>query len=68
MRGGDGATGKIANEREMQKIGVEVQDVEIVCPLADLVHHHDMIGHMVVDCRVKAQRDIAAAHKLSGAI
>lgn len=60
----DGALGEVADERIMEQLDVEMQDVGFLRPAPDLVEHHDVERQMVLDRRVQSQRHVAAAHEL----
>lgn len=49
MRRRHGPLGDVADERVVQDVDLEVQDVELVGSLANLVEPHDVIGRMILD-------------------
>ena len=51
---------EVANERIVEDIDMEVQNVELIGHPSDLVEHDDVIGNGVLDARIKPQRDFAA--------
>jgi hypothetical protein len=55
-------------DRKLQKVGMEVQDVEGVRQAPDVVEHHGMIGQVAAHVALAAQRSCAARHKLGGGL
>ena len=56
MQRGDGAAGERPEQREMKLIDMEVQQVELVGPLADAVEHQHIIGDRIAHVGVEPQR------------
>jgi hypothetical protein len=55
-------------EREVQVVGVEVQDVELVRLPPHAVEHYQMIDEWVFDAAVEPQRRVAAGDQLCAGI
>src|SRR4051794_32037551 len=51
---------EVAKQRELQKIGMEVNDVKLVCNPPNALEHHDMIRNGVQHRRIKPQGTSAA--------
>ena len=60
---GDGAARDRPKQREMKLIDMEVQNVELVGPLADAVEHQHIIGDRIAHVGVEPQRLRDAGHE-----
>ena len=55
--------GEIVDQRGVNYIDVEVKNVELVDPAADLVQHDHVVRQRIAHCRIEAQRCVTAAHE-----
>ena len=62
VQGRDRARREVAEERQVQEVDMEVNDVELVGPLADPVEHRQMGGEVRFEIRVQPKRALAAGH------
>ena len=66
MQGGDGAARDRPEQRELELIDMEVQDVEVVGALAHAIEHQHVIGDRIEDAGVEPQRLGHAGHEIGG--
>jgi hypothetical protein len=57
------AVGEISDQREMQQIDVEMQDIKLMRAAANFLQHHHLMRQLVLDRRVKPQRDVRAGYE-----
>jgi hypothetical protein len=53
----------VVEDREVELVDVEMQDVELACRSTHLVEHHHVVGNDVADGRIEPQRLRAAGHQ-----
>ena len=61
---GDSAARDRPEQREMELIDMEMQDVEVVGALADAIEHQHVIGDRIADAGVEPQRLGHAGHEI----
>ena len=64
VQGGERAVRDTAEDREMEVVGMEVQDVELVRTLADPFQQHRGVRERIEDSRVESQRSRSTRHQL----
>ena len=64
MQRGDRAACDRPEQREMELVDMEVQDVEVVGALAHAVQHQHVIGDRIADAGVEPQRRGHAGHQI----
>jgi hypothetical protein len=66
MQRSHGSVGEVANDRVVEDVDMEVQDVELIGHLSHLVEHDDVVGNGVLDARIKPQSELAAGLQAGG--
>ena len=64
VQGGDRAARDRAEQRKLKLVDMEVQDVEVVGPLAHAIEHQHVIGNRIDDAVVKPERLRYTGHQI----
>ena len=64
MQRGDGAARDRPEQRKLELVDMEVQNVEILGALADAIEHQHVVGNGIPDARVEPQRLRHAGHEI----
>src|SRR6185369_13360572 len=65
MQRGERLGGHVAKQRHMECIDMEMQDVELTGAAAQLVEHDHVMGYVIVNGGVEADRLVRAGDELS---
>src|SRR6185436_5282065 len=55
-------TAKGSEQRKLEKVDVEVNDIEFIGAPSNLIQHHYVVWQMIQDGRIEPQRLFAAGH------